>query len=820
MTLRQDVRLAFRQMLRRPGTSLAAGLVLAIGIGAFTLLFSLVNCWLLSPLPFEDARRLLLLERINPQTQERTSFWTVEWPSIREAVGSFGSLAAYATLPGHFNLTDAAGTVHRYRSARATANLPDVLRVQPLVGRWFMADEERPGDPPLVVLSYRAWKRDFLADREILGRDVRLDGEPATVIGVMPEGFHFPDNQDIWSNLRWDRPLATPLVPIGRLKPGISRTAASAELQVLGRRWARDLVPRFSNWLAATPEMRSETEYFLGKVRDYEGYTLVRPLGFKEKFRQDEGSTWAWWAMLGLGFCIVLIACGNVATLLCARASTRTRETAVRAALGASRGRLITQMLLESMLIAALGAFGGLILSSWGGRFLSSYLAQQAHVPFWLRLVHDGRVFLASLLAMGVAGLASGLVPALRSSRLDVGRVLQHSGSSRSGLRIGRFNRRLVVAEIALSIPLLLLAGAMAKTVFLAATSLPAGDPDRVLVARLDLTSSTEPCDEWLRRLTAIPGVLSASLSDSLCGAVGPRVQMEFEGDPPTSPQERSSAFLEVVSPRHFRTLERNLLQGRDFDGTDTLESMPVAIVNESFARKHWPAENPLGKRFRCFLGPGPQWLTVIGVAPDLHMQGIQANRFDGAGFYLAYAQRLNSEMTVFVRVQGDPLALAPALQRAIHALTPDRLVPSIVTLPSAAAQATSVLRIVAVLFVAFGLAALSLAGVGVAGIMSFTVTQRRQEFGVRMAMGATPGSILRRVLLEAAGQLALGLLFGLILAGCLGTTHITQAVVSPYDPTVGLSVTAAVMFVALLAVWLPARRAARVDPMVALRDE
>jgi len=821
--LRQDIRYTFRQASKRPGATIAAALVLSLGVGVVTLIFSLVNGAFLRPLPFEDSHRLRVLERVEPKTGNPTSFWTVEWPVIQSAAQSFEPLAGFS-WSDRFELMDLDRSVRQYRGSRVTANLLDVLRAKPLIGRWFRTTEEQPGSPPLVVLSYRAWRRDFQGDPGVVGRAVRLDGEPATVIGVMPDGFHFPYNQDIWRNLRWDRMMADTLTPIGRLRADASPKAARAELEVLVPQWAQDLASRFSGRLKKMSNWdATETEYLLAEVRKHEGYSRVRPIRFIDSANHGS-SIWVGWGLLTLGLCVLLIACGNVMTLLCARASTRVREIAVRTALGASRGRLIVQMLLESTLLATLGAAGGVSLSVWGARSLSLYLARRPEYPFWFRLVHDWRVFAFVSIVLVLSGIVSGLIPALRSTRCDVGGVLKNSGNAHTGLHIGRLHRLLVIGEVALSIPLLLVAGAMIKTAMVARSSFVADDPGQVLTARIDLQFSppSPGAETLMRRLEALPGVQSTALTEWDAGCPRRRVPVELPNQAPTVMDESPSAFVEVISPGYLHTLSVGLLRGRDFAVTDTFDSRRVAIVNEPFASEHWPGETPLGRRFKCRMGGHDEWLTVVGIAPDLRMHGTQTNRYDSCGFYLPHAQRPHSQMTVLLRVQGDPLALAPALQRAIHALIPDRPVPSIVPLSTALAQAAGPVQAFSSLFGLFGLAALFLAAVGVAGITSFTVSQRTREFGVRMAMGATAAGVLSVVLREVAARLTVGLVLGLVLAGIAGrlvTSRLTTAV-SPYDPAIGGVVILTVAIVAWLAAWIPARRAARTDPMVALRHE
>ncbi len=820
-----DVKCAFRQLRKYPGTSLIAAVALAFGIAVVTLLFSMANCLLLRPLPFEDSDRLFLLERVHPRSQERCSFWMAEWPTLEKGTKSFETLATF-TWFGHVEVTGRGMPDLRYRSSMASANLLEVLKEKPLRGRWFSPEEERPGSPRFAVLSYRAWQRDFQGDEEVIGRSVRMEGKPATIIGVMPDGFHFPFNQDLWTNLEWDRLMALEITPIGRLRPEASIASARAELKVLGSRWAQMIVPHFAQSIEEIARRRpdwdsSETERLLATVRRFEEYTLVRPRRFFD-YAYYGDSMWPVWVMVALGFCILLVACVNVAGLLCARASTRLRELAVRAALGASRRRLIAQMLCEGLMIAGIGTAGGLLLSSWGGQVLSFYLSQRPDQPFWFRLVHDWRVFGFATGALVFAGVASSLIPSLQSTRLDVNKILKDTHPQGSILHIGRFHRWLVVGEVALSLPLVLVAGAMVKAMASAYAAFPAGHPSHVLTARIESTADAGGSLELISRLQALSGVRSAALSERTPGLMHGRIEsVELEGQTTRSPTQSRSAFVEVISPRYFQTLETSLLQGRDFTETDGENTLPVAIVNEAFAQRCWPGRSALGRRFRC-PSHDSDWLTVVSVAPNLQMQGMFGRESDGSGFYLPCSQHPLVSATLFLRAQGDPLRLADALRETVHAMGPDWSVHSVATLSAAMATAAGNLRILAGLFVVLALATLLLAWTGIAGLLCFTVTQRTREFGVRLALGATGAGVLRLVLREVMIQLGLGCVLGLAPAWAAGRLLLGRLSisVSPYGPLVDAAALAFVAATGFLAVWLPARRAAKIDPMEALRYE
>lgn len=821
-----DIKYAFRRLLKCPGTSLVAVGALAFGIGAVMLLFSVVNCMLLRPLPFEDSHRLFLLERLHPGTLERHPFWTVEWSTLETDGQSFAAIAGFSWFDEK-ELSGPGLSPRRYHSSIASATLPEVLGIHPAQGRWFSPDEEHPDSPCVVVLSHRLWQRDFLGDEEVVGRAVTVDRKPATVIGIMPEGFHFPFNQDLWINLQRGRRVSGEFTPIARLKPGISLASARAELQVLGSQWAQLLGTYLARDIQEVQKHKPNGDFsnFLAENKRREEYTLVRPCSFFDYLYRGE-RTWVAWALPALGGCILLMACVNVAGLLVARASVRLRELAVCSALGASRRRLMGQMLGESLLLALAGTVGGLVLSLWGGRLLTFYLSQRTDQPFWFRLVHDWRVFTVAAVALAFAGIISGLAPSLRSTRLDPNKVLRGDGSSGANLRLGRLNWWLVVGEVALSVPLVFVAGAMIKTTTAIRCSFPIGAPDQVLSARIDPVGNNtirpDFAETLVKRLESLPQVQSAALSEQMPSLTSRRtVQVEMQNRPPVSDTGLPTAFVEVISPGYFHTLQAPLLRGRDFAEMDTADSSPVALVNEAFAQRYWPGQEVMGQCFRC---PewSDRWITVVGVAPDMRMQGFLDRESDGSGFYLPNSQSLSVGAALFIRTTDDPLTLARALRDIVGELDSRQSVHSIATLPKALADAGGNLRILARLFTVLALATLLLAGIGIAGLLSFTVTRRTKELGIRMALGATGPGILMLVLRNVGIQLALGLAIGLAPAWGAARLFLGRlyAVSSPYNPLINATIILSIFALGFLAVYLPARRAVKIDPMEALRHE
>lgn len=804
-----DFLFALRQLRLRPAFTVAAALSLALGIGLVATQFSLIDGVLLRGLPLPEIRTLYHLAYQDPQSADRNR-WQVlphrDFAALAERQTSFEQIAATAWIPA--NLSGPGRVPSRHTGSFATANLLDVVHVRPMLGRWFQPEENHLGQPLLVVLSHNVWQQQFSGDPGVLGRAVNVNGEPATVIGVMPPKFTIPGYEDLWMNLRInpadprDR-LVDRVEVFGRLKVGVTPERAQTELDALAASFA-----------GAWPETNQGfTRFNLQQVgRAYSGGG-AQPLLF---------------IMLAMTVLILLLACVNVASMLLGRAAQRTRELAVRAAVGASRGRLIRQLLLESLALAAIGCLGGLLVARYGTDFLQQQLVDSGTLPGWMEFRLDQRVLGIAVAATVLSGLLAGFIPAWRASSVDVQTALKDDSRAAAGLGLGRLSRWLVTSQIAFSTALLVAAGVMSYTVFLTRQANLRYAPDKLLTGRLEVQEGTQPTPaararfyrRLLDRLAAEPGVeVVAVTSRNLIGN-GVPAQVGAEGVVYRHDNDRPTTWVEVVSADYFRLVGARALAGRLFDARDHADDAPrVALVNESFARRFWPGEDPLGRRFRSSQTQ-EQFVTVVGVVPDLQMQGIFAEPGrNEAGFYLPQDQMGWGWLDLFIRTQGDPLALVDPVRKAIASIDPDQPIYAVGTLSSQTAQALRAFDIIGLMAVVFAITTLFLGAIGVYGVTSQSVSRRLREFGVRMALGSTAGGILLLVTRQCGRQVAVGLAAGLV-CGFLLTRPLEQVFGSGManHPGIYLVVASTICLVGGVALWLPARRATRIDPVEALR--
>ncbi len=801
----RDVRYAGRMLGKSRGQTIVAVVALGLGIGLATTAFSIAWGVIFRGLPFPDADRIMDLsarDAAHPESRNQVDLHDfVDW---RARQTSFESLVGYDD--GTINLSGAERP-ERFDGAQMTANAFDGLGVRPFLGRAFLPGDDRPGTPVVVVLSHWLWKSRYDGDPRVIGRSIRANGRPATIVGVMPPGFAFPFRQRVWVSLKLDlarapRGKAEPLGIYGRLKPGVSRARAQAEMSAIAHDLAREY-PSTNRNVGA--RVQSFVEAVIGP--NAMGMLLV---------------------MLGFGVVVLLIACANVASLMVARASTRTRELAIRSALGAGRRRVMLQILLESLLLAAVGAVVGVGLAQVGVSLFNAALTSNVDnaPPYWMHIAVDGPALAFTLLLTLLAGICCGLLPALQVSRADVNEILKDEGRGTTSLRIGWFSRVLVVGELAVCTMLLVGAGLMVRSVAKLQDLKLGFDGRELLTVRIALFDSQYPEDasraaffaELLRRLSAQPGVAGAAATSSLPtnGAMDDHYAVAGRSYP--RPEERPTAYQASISPGYFETLGTRILAGRDFASTDRAGTVPVVVVNRSFAAREWPRESPLGRRIRLGNDPKEPWRTVVGVVPDLKMEGISNGAESPAGLYLPIAQQPPRFCSIVVRTHGAPMALVPMVRREVAALDRDLPIYFVRSMRQVVEQNGFYLNLFGYVFGILGAAALVLASVGIYGVISFSVAQRTQEIGVRMALGARQSSVLGMILRQGAVQLAVGLAIGLGLAVAasrpLGTLLLD---VEPTDPATFASVALVLCGVALAASYLPALRASRVDPLVAI---
>lgn len=803
-TLRQDVAYAFRRLRQAPGFTLVAVVTLTLGIGANSAIFSVVNAVLLKPLPFPESDRLVMVS----QTWEGR--FTVYSPqNFLDLVAQARSFESLAALDGGGVTLTGRGAPARLQGAAVSANFFDLLRIRPLLGRAFLPGENETGKHSVVVLGHRLWRERFGSDPSVLGQQVQLDRDSYLVVGVAPPGFSYPEGTDLWRPLEHDERFrahsrgAWYLGVIGRLRPGVPLEQAREEVGVIAERLAR-----------AYP---ADDEGVGGDLR---------PL--HEAMVSDSRN--ALLVLLGAVGLVLLIACVNVANLLLARVAARESEIAVRTALGAGRGRLLRQLLTESVLLALLGGGTGLLAAAFS---LDALLAlQPAGLPR-LGEVRVDRFVVAFAAALSLlTGLLFGSFPALQMTRRATAQSLHEGGR---GVLTGRGHRLrggLVVGQIALAMMLLAGAGLLIRSFTRLRSVYPGFQPESALTFRISLPESAYAGDpacaaffhELLTRLGSLPGVLSAGAVTGL-PLSGTRFNLSFEirGRPPLPPAQQPSMEVRIASTDYFKTIGIPLVRGRRFARDDTAQSGQVVLISEAAARRYFPGEEPLGQWITLGLGRGPgkprAGGQVVGIVGDVKERGLAEE--NPPEIYVPHAQYSAHTLDVLLRTAVSPLSLLPSVERVVHELDPELPVARPLTLDGIVARSISEPRFYMMLLGAFAAMALFLAALGIFGVMSYAVVQRSRDIGIRVALGADPAHIRRTVLGQALLLAVLGV--GAGIAGALALSRAIASLLfnlSPTDPATLGGVAALLASVALLASYLPARRATRVDPLVALRSE
>ena len=798
-----DFIFALRQLRKSPGFTFVAVLTLALGIGANTAIFSLVNGVLLRPLPYPDSQRIVSFEGRNPAQGINASNISfpdfVEWSKQSDL---FAASVVYYT--GNSNLAAENAEPERVPRAGVTADFFKVLKVQPALGRVFRAEEDQPGSVSVALISDGLWKRRFGSDPNIVGKQISVGAKPVTVVGVMPPAFDFPEQSQLWTpsavnpneEARDNRSFSA----IARLRDGVDLARAQAQISAISARLAQQFPDTNKGWDARVSLLRDQ---------------LVR------------AARAALLALLGAVGFVLLIACANVANLLLARAAGRQKEIAIRAAMGASRARIVRQMLTESVLLSAIGGTLGLLLSVWLTDLLRSILPEGA-----FRLDHIGvdyRVLGFALAISALTGFLFGLVPALQASKLDVSGSLKEGGRSGEGHRQTSARNLLLIGEVALSLMLLIGAGLLIKSFLRLQEVRPGFNPHHVLVTSLALPGAKykdQQRPEFFRRLAqrleVLPGVQAVGGGITLpLGASNYEIGRAFipEGRSLTIDESKDASFSTITGD-YFRALQIPLIAGRIFDPRDRADSPKTVIVNEMLAKRYFGSpQKALGKRLTIWRDEKfPR--EIVGVVGDTRTASLLEE--GGAQIYVPHAQDTDwNFMALVIRTAGDPAALAPALRREVLALDKDQPVYNVRTLDDVVANSIGAQRVSMQLFAVFALAALLLAAVGIYGVMAYSVTQRTQEIGIRMALGAQRSHVLRLVVRQGMTLATIGVAAGLI--GAFGLTRVLATLlfnVGPTDPAIYCAISLLLSAVAFLACYLPARRAAQVDPIVALRSE
>ena len=797
----QDVRYGRRLLAKNRGVMLIAIVTLALGIGANSAIFTIVNAFLLRPLPYGDPERLVMVDSQHRGQSMGVSF--ADYEDWRRQNNVFDDLAFF-NLRWNANL-ELGNETETLSLTLGTPNLFSILQVAPMLGKAPTA-----GDPDTVLLSHGLWQRRFGSDSSIVGRQLRVDGHSLTVIGVMPPDFRFPFQTDLWwlSDRYFNRQTRGLRIDqtIGRLKPGVTTQQVQAEMQEIAARLAQTYPDTNAEVTATVIPLR---DFWFGKLRR------------------------SFWLLLGACGFVLLIACANVANLLMTQATARERELALRAALGASHGRLIRQSLSEALLLVMIGCAGGIALGVWGLRLLVALLPEEL-LPFFVKIQLDGRVLIFTLAISVLTALFVGLIPALSTRSVDLEQSLKEGGKSGTSAGMQRVRGLLVVSEIALAVVLLAGAGLMLRTLTRLQNTSPGFTAEGVLHLEINPTYRSQAdyrvefmsrhYQQLLQQIATVPGVVAvAANSDPPFVGQKPWFRGEFsiQGQSAKDQQQNPLVNYQAVSPDYFRVMQIPLLRGRVFTDRDNLRpdgQRDVAIISSGLAQRMWPNADPLGKRINCN-DDGTGCAEIVGVVGDVkHNSLVDETGYDV--YYAAYQSY--AKQTHFVaRTQGDPMALAKDIQRAVWQVAPDTGVFNVMPLTRLSANTIWQSRVWGLLLGIFSAIALVLATAGIYGVMAYFVSQRTREIGIRMALGAQWPDVLKLVMRSGMSLVTIGLIIGL--GGALALTRLMTSVlfeVSPTDPVTFVAVALCLIVAALLACYIPARRATKVDPLVALRYE
>lgn len=796
-----DLRLAFRAIVRQPGMSALAIVALALGIGLTTTMFSIVNGAVIRGLPFPESDRILHAAPFSIPDQDDMDMRVHAYAEFASRQQSFEQFAAFQFQLA--NVVGPDGQPERYSAAAITANTLRLLRVVPMMGRDFVDADSKPGAEPVVLIGHTVWQERFKSDPDVVGQPLRINGTVLTVVGVMPPKFSFPSNQQLWPALVID-PDGTKvgegpgLEPIGRLRDGVSRQQASAEMATIWRQLGLQYPEQYKD--DHTIEVKTYIEEFLGSETIGALYT-----------------------MLAAVFGVLLIACANVANLVLAKAAQRSREIAVRTAVGASRWRVVRQMLVEVLVLSAGGSALGIALAQLGITLFNRAIVDTSP-PFWIDIRIDTNVLLFVSGVAVIAALASGIVPALRASKSDLAGLMNEEGRTMSGVRMGRFSRMLVIGEVALSFGLLVVSALIIQSIVNTGRMDVGIAQNDVWTARVTLPQKDYPDDEGRRQFAAallaraagVPGVVNATVATNI-PINGPRYTMKFPDREYVTDRDYDEVCGFFVGPEYFSVFRVAMLEGRPIDGRDRAGTEPTVVVNRSFAAKYYP-QGAVGQRVAMTEGRSQEWRTIVGVVPDLGV-GTSPGDNISEGAYFPFDQVPPASFSLLVHTSGPPLNVTGPLRDAVRSIDANLPLSGPTTVAAALQAQTWPFRVFGTLFMSFGFAALFLATVGLYGVMAFSVSRRTQEIGVRVAMGASRTDVLRMVLRQGLIQVGIGVAIGVALGAALASVMtVLLFQVNPYDPVMFTVIGAVLGLTGLAACLMPAIRAASVDPMVALR--
>jgi putative ABC transport system permease protein len=813
MNLLQDLKFAVRLLIKDRWFTAVAVIALALGIGVNATVFTFVNAVLIRGLPFTDADRVLVVASRDAKGRDGSASYAdfLDW---RDATRTFASLSAFSGAT--MNLSDEGRAPERFQGPYISANAFKAIGQAPILGRDFQPDDDRPGAAAVVIFGNGVFKNRYGGDPSVVGRTVKVNEVPATVIGIMPEGFKYPDNADVWMPLNQMPRLteqkrdARNIEVFGRLADRVTTAQAQSEMGTIARKLAADY-----------PDTNKDIAAHVMTINDRVNGGPIKLIFL---------------SLMGAVAFVLLIACANVANLLLARSAARAREMSVRISLGASRGRIVRQLLVESVLLSIISGLLGLALAYVGVRLFDA-ATQDVGRPYWIQFTMDAQVFAFFAAVCLGTGIVFGLAPALHVSKTDLNEVLKEGGrSGTSGIRARRWTSALIVAELALTLVLLAGAGLMIRS-FLNLYRLDVGiETAQVLTMRLTLPNQKYPTPErrWVfyerldRRLAGLAGIRGATITTSMpLGGGSPRL-LSMDGKEIQKGEQAPTVTQVTIGPRYFQTLGIKVLRGRGFDDIDGTPGHYAAVINQRFAAMHFGTDDPIGRRIKLTVdgpqspgAPPPEWATVVGLAPTIRQRTQQGDGTPDPVAYVPLRAQAPSFAMLMVRGERDAASLTSLLRDEVRAVDPDLPLYGILTMDQQLAQQRWAFRVFGTMFAIFAAIALALSAVGVYAVTAYSVAQRTQEIGVRMALGAQATQVLWLILRRSIVQMTIGLTIGI--AGALGVSRLLSSVLfqtGSRDPVLLMAIVSLLVGVSTAACVWPARRATRLDPCSALRND